>query len=147
MGAEMILYSVPYVEGLKPDWDAGFALIKNLEEEGHIIEDDSEFLSDELKVFKAVFYTGTRESSVLTIGGLQVIATGGATWGDDPTELCGTIGNLDEHGILEACGFYPYVPDYETMFNLVLEKAGDEVLPLLTGLDKDLDEIVKNKLK
>jgi hypothetical protein len=152
MGAEMIIYSVPYKKGLKPDWGAGKRLI-----EGLVIkwvaagdrdaEDTGEFLMDNLEEFKALFLQGSRDTAVHEFGEVNALVTGGSSWGDEPTEACGIISNLDEYNILMACGFYPVMPDFHKILDLVLEKAGAEVLPLLTGLDPYLDEIVKNKLK
>lgn len=147
MGAEMIIYSVPYAKDLQPDWAAGKALINNLGIEGNIIEDDIEFLEDNLDLFKALFIQGSRETTVHEFGDIKAIITGGSSWGDEPTDACGLISNLDEHGILQECGFYPDIPDYKKLFELVLDKAGSTVLPLLTGLDPDLEEIIKEKLK
>jgi hypothetical protein len=152
MGAEMIIYSVPYKKGLKPDWAAGKKLIEGLVIKwvaaGHKdAEDTGEILLDNLEEFKALFIQGSRETAVHEFGDVHAIISGGSSWGDEPTEACGIISNLDEYNILKTCGFYPVLPDYQQILEMVLDKAGSTLLPLLTGLDPDLDEIVKEKLK
>jgi hypothetical protein len=148
MGADLIMDSVPYIrEGFEPNWKAGFEKIDWLTKDGQILEDDQEFLEGELDEFKDMFNgSHRRDVTVHEIGPYDVILTGGMSWGDSPTELSSTITNLEEYGILEACGFYD-TPDYNRILGLVLDKVGVEVLPLLMNLDPDLDKIVKEKLK
>ena len=152
MGAEMIICLVPYQKGLKPDWGAGKKLIEELiikwvAAGDRDAEDTGEFLMDNLEEFKALFLQGSRETTVHEFGNTHAIITGGSSWGDEPTDACGVISNLDEYNILRTCGFYPDFIDYQKILELVMDKAGSTVLPLLTGLDPALDEIVKEKLK
>jgi len=80
MGAEMIIDSVPYEsEGFIPDWNAGKAKIIELVKDGQIIEDDEEFMQDNLEEFKEIFLNGSRESAVHTVGSYSVILTGGSS--------------------------------------------------------------------
>jgi len=147
MGAEMIIDSVTYPrEGFTPDWKAGQDYIKNLGKEGTIIEDDIEYLLEELEQFKEAFTTGTRESTVHTVSSYYVLLTGGSTWGNSPTELSGCIGNLNEHSILDACGFYQD-RDWKGILDKVIDEGGSTLLPLLMNFDPELDILIRKKLK
>ena len=143
MGADLEMFSVPYLrDGFTPNWQAGYDKIDQIPEEG-----DRDYTRGHLDDFKEMFEGKfRRDVTVHEVGPYDVILTGGMTWGDTPTEFCDTICALSEYGILDAVGFYDTVNWYK-LFNLVLEKAGTEVLPLLIGLDPDLDKIVKEKLK
>ena len=155
MGMDLIQYNVWYEsEGFEPDWDAGENKIKELFPEGFLDEDDPDYddcsegpnVMDELETFKSVFEDGRRDTAFCSFSSFTVMSSGGPSWGDSPTDMATTIGTLDEHNILEACGFYN-APDYKKILGLVMEKAGSKLLPLLMGLDPDLDRIVTDKLK
>ena len=150
MGADLIIDSIPYPrEGFEPNWDAGYALIKELDEKDMLDGEELESMESYLDEFKEAFIGhNRRDVCVHTIGSYDVFLTGGMSWGDQPTDMCSTISPLDEHGILEACGFWDGTgTNWKKLFELVWDKVTDETLPLLLGLDKQLDELVNKKLK
>lgn len=154
MGADLLIISVPYPsdKDWKPDFERGRAFIKELREEWEKggqsdAEEEAESLESYLDEFEEIWEGGRRDTTTHTFGAQDAIITGGMSWGDNPTESYSVISYLDEYNVLEACGFYPPVIDWKKLFELALDKGGSKLLPLLMGLDPDLDAIIKEKLK
>lgn len=79
----------------------------------------------------------------------NIYVTGGDSWGNDPTELFTYISELvtaDFNGknVLEVCGLNPETLDYrEILMKILSTKA---LIPLLIGIDKNLDLIIEKEI-
>ena len=80
-------------------------------------------------------------------GHLNILYTGGMSWGDSPSETFDLIADLEESGgIMEAIGFYQDDHDYKELLMKVLS-LHKQICPTLLGLDPTLDKIVSDLLR
>jgi hypothetical protein len=155
MGADMIMYTASYPsEGFEPDWDKGEEVIKELSKDQGFLDEycyDSEEEGYELFMSKFTefqdAYNGKRRDEAReNVGAITIMMSGGMSWGESPSDLGDIMGDLERYDILDACGFNDRT-DWKKLFDLVLDKGGSKLLPLLMGIDPKLDTIVANKLK
>lgn len=140
----------PTIGSFKPNWKAGEDIINSYTQ----TPPDADYLGDDLKEVKNILLSqlaevkgayeeGSRELTDIVIGPYTIYVTGGMSWGDPPTDLFNYISILNTLFILDACGFNKVI-DYK----LILEKilTHKEVLPLLVGLNPDLDKMISSAL-
>lgn len=122
MGADFLVQYVTAPKGESPNWEAITNKIDALadkpqaewsEEAAWLFENEDgaewgEFAKNHVAVLhkdiaklKDIWEGGyTREGAMLTIGGEDVLMTGGQSWGDSPTELFETISRLYDAEVL-----------------------------------------------
>jgi len=162
MGADMCMAYLVWGRGRKPNWAAGERFIKNNlkydeeNEEGALTvtaASELEFTQTQLRGFlndvRDAYMGRRRDADHIEIGGCEVLLTGGMSWGDDPSDLYRSICNLDDTdgGILEAVGFHR-VEDKKDWGSVIRKILKDrKLIPLLLGLDKDLDDLIAKEAK
>ena len=158
MGADLCL-EVWYIERKKkPNWQAGHKLIDKLADEWvekDQLPDDLDWMDDvkqargelhgSLNTVKEGCNRKRRDVTSIYFGKYDIYVTGGMSWGDSPTSAYNDVMMLNQLGILEACGFNPRLISHEKILNKILKNQ--EILPLLIGIDKDLDAMVEKKMK
>ena len=123
MGADLCLEYVTIKKSKKPNWAKGLAVIKTLEKNYKTDPESFEFdedtfgpeidgsevidllKSDFIEFKKGVKKLQHRDITRITVGPYYAYITGGMTWGDEPTNLYGSIARLTAYGITKACGF------------------------------------------
>jgi hypothetical protein len=140
MGADFIFWAVSLPKNQKPNWKAGERYIDKYED-----VDARSSLRSRLKNFQLAWSNQHRESGFMTICHLEVLVSGGMSWGDTPTDLGNDINDLSDSGVLEACGFDLDDIDYKAILLKILNVKG--IAPLLVGIDDTLDELVEKKLR
>ena len=123
MGADLCLEYVTIKQSKKPNWAKGTAAIKALEKKYkkdpdafEVDEytfgpemDGSEMIgllkSDFADLKQGVRTLQHRDLTRITVGPYFAYVTGGMSWGDEPTDLYGSINRLTAYGITKACGF------------------------------------------
>lgn len=153
MGADFITSSLIWDEDKKLNWDAGKKIIeeifKEAEEKDEVVETESGCEIDKdtaissLESVEHAVKHGTRENDLINVDGHVIFITGGMSWGESPTTLYDDIYNICIDGVLEAIGFT--TTEYSLMMKKILKKKS--LLPLLMGIDKELDKIISKKLK
>ena len=148
-------------KNMKPNWDAGHKAINDLEDKSERtdgmgrIESGSGEMVDIDKLHTALNYlehalnTGSDETSTIEVGHLNIIISGGPSYGEDPTQLYTEILKLDDAGIeiLQAVGYHQQqdLLDYkEILLKIITNK---QILPLLIGIDENLDELITPRIK
>ena len=157
MGADLCMYILTWDKdsSSKLNWDAGFKAIQDIDEK--IIEECSlekiEYITN-LQYLKDSIEDGNSDTACITVGHLNIMATGGMSWGESPTETFNAIANLDILNgdefdyldILEIIGFnHSNCPDYKKLLLMVLEQK--DILPVLLGRDDFLDKLITERLK
>lgn len=170
MGEDFCYCALTSLPGQKLNWNAGFKKLKELayrEYKGawasgavEEIEDECDYpivcesgidrklceMEAALEDVKEAVAGNRRDCGSESIGGVDILVSGGMTWGDDPTDTYTSISKLEDcGGILEAVGFYPNIPDYRTMLERILTVKN--ALPELMGLDEELDKMIEPVLK
>jgi hypothetical protein len=161
MGADMCVAYLVCRKGRKLDWPAGKRVIKNLkydeenEDTAPVVTaaSDQQYTQIQLLEFlvdvKNACAGSRRDSDCLEIAGNEILITGGMSWGDAPSDLYQSICNLDDVSgdILEAVGFHRK-EDYKD-WRLVIRRIlrNKALIPLLLGLDKDLDDLIAKEAK
>ena len=163
MGADFISSTLTWDKNRKLDWDAGFELIKKIAKEsfdpefhediGEVPVDSNglytyaeikEFLAEIRNIVEGKQYN--REATIFNVGHLNILITGGMSWGDSPSELYNTLcGFYDVDELDVTIGFNLDDIDYKALLLKILEHQ--EILPLIIGLDEDLDKMVEVYLK
>ena len=119
MGADMLISLLYLPTGSEPDWPAGEKQIEKLAGmpkkkwpteltercDGKKANELVTLLRADLKNVEAAWGGNHREGTSFTIGGHEILVTGGLSWGDMPTELSDSIDRLWSSGVAEACGF------------------------------------------
>ena len=166
MGADFIYYALTWVKGQKLDWNAGKAYIRKLakdsykEEKEEIPEDERDlvvscnfginYTVSDLEMYMEDVQYGIggrrRDCNVCHLGHLEVLLTGGMSWGDSPTDLCGAMQAIwDCEGLAKAIGFNQFEYNYKEMVDKILSVPA--VLPMIMHLDDELDKLIEPKLK
>jgi len=155
MGADLILSWLACDEDRKLNWKAGHAAIDVLKadnEDGTLSTEggdvSKESLHSDLKSLEEAAAGTYRDASVISIGRLNVLITGGMSWGDSPGETYETIGHLAEFSdILDAVGFDQQedLYDYRELLGKILKNKA--LVPLLMGIDPFLDTLLEKKLR
>lgn len=155
MGSDLILSWLSCDKDRKLNWKAGHAAIDALEadnEDGTLSTEGGDYskecLHSDLKSLEEAAAGKYRDASVLSIGRLNVLMTGGMSWGDSPSETYETISHLAEFsGILEAVGFdhEEDLYDYRELLKKILKNKA--LVPLLMGVDPFLDKLLEKKLR
>lgn len=155
MGASYCVYALTWCDG-ELNWEAGYKCIDELIEGeyespyGHCsVEEDQDSLKTDLDDFKALFDSNNFPNvAILTICHLQVLITGGETWGDDPSETFGLISRLsNEVEVLQAIGFWEDVEvNYKSILTKIIKARKDD-LPTLLGLDDHLDKLIEQEMR
>lgn len=158
MGCDFIVESIWIEKGKKPNWKAGRARIKELvakiKETGECPTDLDHLDENEvlprltqcLKDVKLGWENKHRDMACLEFPPWIVLLTGGGSWGDAPNELFNEMNDLMNSGVLEACGFNPYMPNYKKLLETTLDSV-PKMLPALLGVDEVLDEMIEKRLK
>ena len=122
MGADLCLEYVTIKKSKKPDWKKGLAKIKALEKvwveeagDGELdesvfgypiaVEDAVDELKSDLANLKEAVKNRLRDVTCISVGNYLVYATGGMTWGDDPSDSYSSFTRLNATGVAKACGF------------------------------------------
>lgn len=157
MGADLCMYILTWDRdsSSKLNWDAGFKAIQDIDEE---IKECGIFSKEEyitsLQYLKDSIEDGNSDTACITVGHLNILATGGMSCGDSPTETFNAIANLDNLNqnefdylyVLEVVGFnHNTCPDYKKLLLMVLEQK--DILPVLLGRDDFLDKLITERLK
>jgi len=158
MGADLLIYTLTWDKKRKLNWNAGYKLIKSLKEvpkllmiaDGGKDSDDLEEIkntlnSDLTELKDAVRAGGRRDVSLISLGHLNILWTGGMSWGDDPTEMFTSLSRLEESHVLDEIGFCRDEIDYKKILTKILKKK--DLLPLLLGIDKTLDNMLEKEFK
>jgi len=154
MGADLLLNWVTWDKSRKLNWAAGHKAVDALEtdENGEITTEGGditkESLHEDLKSLEEACAGKYRDASGITVGRLNVLMTGGMSWGDSPGDTYETLSHLFEiDTVLEAVGFNLEVDtlDYRAILEKILRNKA--VLPLLIGVDENLDKMVEKKLR
>jgi hypothetical protein len=161
MGADLCLTWVAWGTKRKLNWDAGHKVIDGLEtnKDGYItcegganLERDDltkELLHGELMSVEEATNGNLRDATVLNFGSINLCITGGVSWGDSPGETYDSINmfNSDFRDVLDAVGLDlgEDLLDYRGILEKILRNKA--VLPLLIGIDKNLDGMLEKKLR
>ena len=87
-----------------------------------------------------------RDDTIIRVCHLNILLTGGMSWGDDPTDLMGEINlltDIDCGSILNAIGFDQDLIDYKALLEKILKVKA--LQPLLLGLDKTLNGMLEKE--
>ena len=85
-----------------------------------------------------------RDCTELDLFGHSIFIAGGISSGDSPSDTMDSIHRLEEHDILDKCGFNSDIGlDYAGILSSILENK--EALPLLMGKHTQLDKLI-NKI-
>jgi len=149
MGADMLVACFSELIDENIDFKAGHAYIDKEDWVGRLGKDivDEGFVSNlhgQLKNIEDACMGKRRDCTYLEFAPYRIYLTGGESWGDSPTSLFNDINDLEELGVLDACGFNQVI-DYQRILKKILKQK--KVLPGLLGLDDDLDEMISDKLK
>lgn len=153
MGADLLIWALTWDRSRKLNWRAGRDRVIKLLNKDQEIEDASGIILTKENVLgyieevKAGVEGRTREGTILEILHMNVLVSGGMSWGDDPTELGNAIHELleiDNSSILQAIGFDQDNIDYKDLVKKILKNK--PILPTLLGLDKDLDKLIAREL-
>lgn len=151
MGADLLLSWLACDKDRKLNWKAGHAVIDALEDDDLNTEGgdySKESLHEDLKSLEEAAAGKYRDASVIPIGRLNVLMTGGMSYGDSPGDTFEVIGHLAEFGdILEAVGFDSKEDlfDYRGLLGKILKNKA--LVPLLMGVDPFLDKLLEKKLR
>jgi hypothetical protein len=162
MGADLLLTTLVWDKDRKLNWKAGHTAIDALQtyddenhepsENGHLECDTPELTKEELHDLldnvKQATEDNFRDASIMFIGHLNILYSGGMSWGDSPSEIYDAINTVSEFSsVTEAVGLD--TPEDLINYKGVVDKLmkNKATLPLLLGLDKDLDKILEQKLK
>jgi len=129
---DTLFASLPIHAGVSPDWNAldqaldamSADALTAFEPDLYSIdpkEVDPEQMRARLRkvatAVRSAIEGGSRELDVLTVPGWRIYVTGGASWGDAPTDLFEHFRDLSITGLAEAAGFH-IDPDSETSYLL-----------------------------
>ncbi|KXA99866.1 hypothetical protein AKJ47_01180 [candidate division MSBL1 archaeon SCGC-AAA261G05] len=105
MGADFLCYILEMDHGEEPDWETAEKYIEETPVD-ELRTVSRELLKEYLTNLKD-WWNGDTPRSVVNIKlkHTNALATGGMSWGDNPTEAFGEIATLDEAGILDVLGF------------------------------------------
>lgn len=155
MGADLLMATLTWDADRKLDWKAGHEAIDELkpDEDGHLECDTSleltkEQFHDVLDNVKQAVAGDFRDADVMCIGHLNVLYSGGMSFGDSPAETFDAINVLGEFSsVSEAVGFdlLEDAINYKKVVGQLMKNR--TTWPLLLGLDKELDKILEQKLK
>jgi len=145
MGSELVIRALWWEKDRELDWDAGFACLAKtkLPKDASISKAD---LKGCLESVKRACDEEHGEVVIWEIDHLKILIAGGDTWGDDPSELYTDISSLFEHAepALCAAGFLMSI-DYKVVLLKILQTKN--LLPMLLGIDDNLDKMIAVKLK
>lgn len=121
MGMSMPIAALPIPDGVTPAWGALHEALDAMSDEQlaalehdylYFLEGeelDAESMRARLRQVAATVQGaiegGSRELNELRVPGWRIYVTGGASWGDPPTELYEHFCDLGETGLAEAAGF------------------------------------------
>jgi hypothetical protein len=89
-----------------------------------------------------------RDADVMCVGHLNVLYSGGMSFGDSPAETFDAINVLGEFSSVSAAVGFDLLEDAINYKKVVGQLMKDRAtLPLLLGMDKELDKILELKLK
>ena len=154
MGADLLLNWVTWDKSRKLNWASGHKAIDALEtnENGEISTEAGDIslksLHEDLKSLEEACANMYRDASIIQIGRLNVMMTGGMSWGESPGKTYETLNHLYEvDTVLDAVGFNHEedLLDYREIMEKILRN--ESLLPLLVGVDENLDKIVEKKLR
>lgn len=152
MGADFCCEILTWDKKRKLNWNAGKKLINSLEYDDNQEIDFNGYTTtkDELlgflKDIKEASENNRRDTSVLNILNLNMMITGGVTWGDDPSDTYSAISGLNNvNNLFETIGFNKDEIDFKGILLKLLKNK--ELAPLLMGYDKYLDEMITKVLK
>jgi hypothetical protein len=156
MGADMLLTSLSWDRGQKLDWAAGRTRLARLAKKVFDNEDlppgtDKKSLLASLDLVKRAVENDHREGVVFQFGHLNILFTGGMSWGDTPSDLYTDINDLitiDNGGVVDAIGFDRDLFNYKEILLKILKAMNDsKQLPCLLHLDSHLDTMLEEMLK
>jgi hypothetical protein len=154
MGADMLVNLVYHEDGKKLNWKAGHKeidrLIKvwgdTLPDAFSWMEDPKDELHSMLTELQGAVESEHREICQLDFPPYLVYLTGGMSWGDNPSEIYQSFQTLaEEDSILAAVGLNPPMVNFQAILKKILKNKA--LLPLLTGIDKDLDVMLEKRLR
>jgi hypothetical protein len=150
MGADLCVEVLTWDPKRKLNWKAGKKYIKSLKYDEDGTTGDFGFTKDELlshlETIREAAEERVRDSVVMRIAHLNVLLTGGMSWGDDPSNTYRSITNLNDiDGILDAVGFDKDELDYKGILEKILKCKA--IRPLLLGVDKELDKMLDTKMR
>lgn len=153
MGADMLVNLVYHEDGKKLNWKAGHKeidrLIKvwgeNIPNSVSWMSDPKDELHSMLTELQEAIESERRDICNLTFPPYQIYLTGGMSWGDNPTEIYQSFQTLsEEDSILAAVGLNPTMIDFHAILKKILKNKA--LIPLLTGIDKDLDVLLEKEI-
>jgi hypothetical protein len=147
MGADFCLWTVSWPKSAELNWDAGMAVVDGMDEDkldgSGLDKDGLKGCVEELKSAVVGFH---REAAILEFAHLNVLITGGMSWGDTPTELSTAMQAMEDFSsVLAAIGFDQDNEDYKSLLKKVLALPG--LAPQCMGVDERLDELVADALR
>ena len=158
MGADMNVACLYWDRKRKLNWKAGIKAIKALKYEpdnnGVPVVTSDVGIDYQKKTLLGYLnnlkdYNVRRDVATLDFAHLYILITGGMTSGDDPTDLYTAINALEEadYNILRAVGFNH--PEDDTDYKQILMKVLKikTAVPMLMGLDPDLDRLIGKEMK
>jgi hypothetical protein len=152
MGADFCCEILTWDCERKLNWNAGKKLINSLEYDDKQEIDFNGYTAtkDELLGFlqdiKEASENNRRDTSVLNILNLNMMITGGVTWGDNPSDTYSAISNLNNvNNLFETIGFNKDEIDFKRIILKLLKNK--ELAPLLMGYDEYLDKMITEVLK
>ena len=123
MGADFIGAIVWLPNDQKPDWKAGQQAIQKLAsmpmsdwptdfvefwaDENEDTKKAADVLQRDLECVQEHWDDGGRESGMVCVMGINILLTGGMSYGEAPTDLMDCINRLGSADVLEACGLNP----------------------------------------
>lgn len=122
MGADLLLHHVWIARGQTPDWMAAKAVLEALtddqinafEESAYVYADDQpgyrERLIADLDEIHDAWDHDRRTAYKCPLGPIDVLITGGISWGDSPDEFFDVVGRFLETPAVEAAGFFVWPP-------------------------------------
>jgi hypothetical protein len=159
MGADMCVAVLVNNAKRTLNWDDGRRVIEKLPYEEHegtmqVCNDQDIWYSKvqlliHLKTVEEAYLGVMRDATVIENCGNEILLSGGMTWGDDPTETYTAIVTLDDMtgDILEAVGFHRDEDDKDWRPFIGKLLKNKEILPLLMGMDSDLDNLINKRLQ
>jgi len=152
MGEDLCLNILTWDRNRKLDWKAGKKCIDSLEadETGEVKgTEGNTYTKKQLHIMLSNVYQaskdGRRDTTVIHLLHLNILVTGGMSWGDDPTDTFTSICSLNEFEILNVVGFNMDEINYKEILLKVLKCQ--PLQPLLIGIDDELDKMIEKKLK